>query len=98
MTSGVHVALRSEKELANVETEFQDVSIFETRHLGKMMRIDDGIQVTTRGEHIYHEMMVHVPTLVHNRVKKAQFISMAKILKTMKPAVSVVRLAFSIKT
>ena len=69
MTSGIHVALRSEKELANVETEFQDVSIFETRHLGKVMRIDDGIQVTTRGEHIYHEMMVHVPTLVHNRVK-----------------------------
>ncbi|KZN61837.1 hypothetical protein N473_21860 [Pseudoalteromonas luteoviolacea CPMOR-1] len=69
MTSGVHVALRSENDLVDVETEFQDVSIFETRHLGKVMRIDDGIQVTTKGEHIYHEMMAHVPILFHNKVK-----------------------------
>lgn len=70
MTSGVHIALRSEKDLIDVETEFQDVSIFETRHLGKVMRIDDGIQVTTKGEHIYHEMMAHVPIIHHGSVKK----------------------------
>ncbi|QPB81559.1 polyamine aminopropyltransferase [Pseudoalteromonas rubra] len=69
MTSGVHIALRSEKDLVDVETEFQDVSIFETRHLGKVMRIDDGIQVTTKGEHIYHEMMAHVPILFHGNIK-----------------------------
>lgn len=70
MTSGVHVALRSEKDLVEVDTGFQEVSIFETRHLGKVMRIDDGIQVTTRGEHIYHEMMAHVPIISHGNVRK----------------------------
>lgn len=70
MTSGVHVALRSERDLIETETEFQDVSIFETRHLGKVMRIDDGIQVTTKGEHIYHEMMAHVPIFSHGNVRK----------------------------
>lgn len=70
MTSGIHIALRSEKDVIDVETPYQDVSIFETRHLGTVMRIDDGIQVTTKGEHIYHEMMAHVPIIHHGSVKK----------------------------
>lgn len=69
MTSGVHVALRSDQELVDVDTGFQEVSIFETRNLGKVMRIDGGIQVSTKSEYIYHEMMAHVPIMSHGNVK-----------------------------
>lgn len=43
------------------KTEHQDLIIFETPTFGRVMALDDIVQVTTRDEFIYHEMMTHVP-------------------------------------
>jgi spermidine synthase len=45
------------------KTEHQDLIIFETPTFGRVMALDNIVQVTTRDEFVYHEMMAHVPIL-----------------------------------
>lgn len=52
-------------EVSNVlyrdKTEHQDLIIFDTPTLGRVMALDNIVQVTTRDEFVYHEMLTHVP-------------------------------------
>tara|TARA_R110000868_G_scaffold350251_1_gene611486 strand:- start:515 stop:1396 length:882 start_codon:yes stop_codon:yes gene_type:complete len=56
--------------LFEAKTDFQHLVIFENQQFERVMALDGVIQTTTRDEHIYHEMMVHVPILAHGNVKK----------------------------
>jgi len=49
--------------LFHEKTEHQDLVIFETPSFGRVMALDDIVQVTSRDEYVYHEMMTHVPLL-----------------------------------
>jgi len=57
-----------ERVLFRDKTEHQDLIIFETSTFGRVMALDDIVQVTTRDEFIYHEMMTHVPILAKGDV------------------------------
>jgi len=46
-------------------TEFQDVLIFENAIFGKVLVLDGVVQLTERDNHIYHEMIAHVPLMAH---------------------------------
>ena len=48
-------------------TEFQDVLIFENAVFGKVLVLDGVVQLTERDNHIYHEMIAHVPLMAHGR-------------------------------
>jgi spermidine synthase len=50
-------------------TEHQDLVIFETPTYGRVLALDDIIQVTEKDEFVYHEMMTHVPIVAHGRAK-----------------------------
>ena len=51
------------------QTQFQKIQIFETPVFGKVLALDNAIQITERDNHIYHEMLVHVPMFAHGDVK-----------------------------
>lgn len=51
------------------KTEHQDLIIFETPIFGRVMALDNIVQVTTKDEFVYHEMMTHVPILAKGDVK-----------------------------
>jgi len=55
-------------------TEHQDLVIFETPTYGRVLALDDIIQVTEKDEFVYHEMMTHVPILAHGRVRRVLII------------------------
>jgi spermidine synthase len=55
-------------------TEHQDLIIFETPTYGRVLALDDVIQVTENDEFVYHEMMTHVPILAHGRAKRVLII------------------------
>ncbi len=55
-------------------TEHQDLVIFETPEFGRVLALDGTIQTTSRDNHIYHEMFVHVPVLAHGRVRRVLII------------------------
>jgi spermidine synthase len=51
-------------------TEHQDLVIFETPTYGRVLALDDVIQVTEKDEFVYHEMMTHVPIVAHGEARK----------------------------
>ncbi|MBZ6075619.1 polyamine aminopropyltransferase [Microvirga puerhi] len=55
-------------------TEFQDVLIFENATFGKVLVLDGIVQLTERDNHIYHEMIVHVPMLAHGAARNVLII------------------------
>ncbi len=51
------------------KTDLQDLVIFDTPSFGRVMALDGIIQVTSKDEFVYHEMMTHVPILAKGDVR-----------------------------
>jgi spermidine synthase len=47
------------------KSKFQQISIYESKSYGKVLVLDDVIQVTEKDEFAYHEMLVHVPLFAY---------------------------------
>jgi spermidine synthase len=58
---GVRVARRLHAE----QTQYQALQVFETTDLGRLLALDDIVQLTTSDEFTYHEMVAHVPLNIH---------------------------------
>ena len=56
---GINELLHEEK------TPFQTIKIFDTVEYGRMLVLDDAIQLTELDEFVYHEMLSHVPLHAH---------------------------------
>ena len=70
----MHADLRQRVRISRVlyrdKTEHQDLIIFENPLLGRVLALDGVVQTTEADEHIYHEMLAHVPILGHGRVEE----------------------------
>jgi spermidine synthase len=53
------------RELARVQSVFQDIVVFDSFSHGRVMVLDGVIQITERDEFVYQEMLAHVPLLAH---------------------------------
>jgi spermidine synthase len=60
---------RVKRELARVQSDFQDIVIFESFSHGRVMVLDGCIQITERDEFVYQEMLAHVPLLAHGHAR-----------------------------
>jgi spermidine synthase len=67
---GFRMTYEVERVIQEVQTEHQHLVLFEHAFFGKMLMLDGAIQVTTKDEFIYHEMMTHVPILAHGRARE----------------------------
>jgi spermidine synthase len=56
--------------LHDEQSKYAHIQVFSTPFFGKMLVIDDIIQTTERDEHIYHEMMVLLPSIRMGQPKK----------------------------
>lgn len=63
-------ALQADKVLYENKTEHQHLIIFENATFGRVMMLDGVVQLTTRDEFIYHEMMAHAPILAHGDARR----------------------------
>lgn len=59
--------LLPEKEIYSGKSAFQRIEIFQTEGYGRILALDDLIQLSTAHERTYHEMLVHPPALCHGR-------------------------------
>jgi spermidine synthase len=57
-------------ELYRGRTGFQEVLIFENRLFGRVLVLDGIVQLTERDNHIYHEMIAHVPLMAHGSARR----------------------------
>ena len=66
--------LSMETTLYHWRTEFQDVLIFENAIFGKVLVLDGVVQLTERDNHIYREMIAHVPLIAHGLARNVLII------------------------
>lgn len=71
---GFRARLRADRVLFDSQTELQHLIIFETPDFGRVMMLDGVVQLSTKDEFVYHEMMSHVPLFAHGRAAKALII------------------------
>ncbi len=62
------------RELARVQSDFQDIMIFESHTHGRVMLLDGVVQITEGDEFVYQEMLTHVPLLAHGAAKQVLII------------------------
>ena len=62
---GGHSAYRMKMDtvLAEEESEFQSILVFKNKMFGTVLALAGVVQCTSLDEHIYHEMMAHVPLM-----------------------------------
>jgi spermidine synthase len=65
---------RITRELARVQSEFQDIVIFESETHGRVMVLDGIIQITEGDEFVYQEMLAHVPLIAHGAAQRVLII------------------------
>ena len=62
------------RELAHVQSAFQDIMVFESASHGRVMLLDGVVQITERDEFVYQEMLTHVPLLAHGAARRVLII------------------------
>ena len=55
------------KEIYSGKSQFQKIEIFETKEFGRILTLDGLLQLSTKHEFVYHEMLVH-PAFLYHRV------------------------------
>lgn len=58
-------ALRVTAELHHEVSPYQSIRVVDTSSHGRMLLLDDLVMLTDRDECVYHEMIAHVPLLMH---------------------------------
>jgi spermidine synthase len=69
---GQHFLVR--RELARVQSAFQDIMIFDSATHGRVMLLDGVVQITEADEFVYQEMLAHVPLLAHGAARRVLII------------------------
>lgn len=59
-----------DKKIYSGKSKFQKIDVFETEKFGKILVLDDFIQLSTRHEFVYHEMLVHPAFFCHKNPEK----------------------------
>ncbi|HVV65002.1 MAG TPA: polyamine aminopropyltransferase [Rhizomicrobium sp.] len=60
--------------LVDEKSRYQRIKIFDTVANGRVMTLDDIVQITSRDESAYAEMLTHLPMLEHGRVERAMIV------------------------
>ncbi|HEX7082073.1 MAG TPA: polyamine aminopropyltransferase [Gammaproteobacteria bacterium] len=64
-TGGVRFSLEASKVLLHERTGAQEVALIDNDVFGRVLLLDGVVQLTTRDEFVYHEMLAHAPLLAH---------------------------------
>ncbi len=67
-------SLRVGTMIYDSETAHQRLKVFENATFGRVLTLDDVVQVTEGDNFIYHEMMTHVPILAHGAARRVLII------------------------
>jgi spermidine synthase len=64
---GLKLSVRVKSIVFSKKTRFQELAIYDTEQLGRILTLDNVIQTAEKDEYIYHESLVHVPLFAHPR-------------------------------
>lgn len=64
-SDSVMLSLQIKKHIHSEQSPFQKIDVFDSIDFGRVLVLDNIINVAERDEFIYHEMLSHVPLFVH---------------------------------
>ncbi len=64
----------SGKPLADEKSRYQKIRIFDTPSNGRVMTLDNILQISTRDESAYAEMLTHLPMFEHGKVERVMIV------------------------
>src|ERR1700749_151318 len=64
----------SGKPLADEKSKDQRIKIFDTPNNGRVMTLDDIVQITTRDESAYAEMLTHLPIFERGKTERVMIV------------------------
>jgi spermidine synthase len=64
-TSPIHARYQVTRVLYRGKSKYQKILVFESPFHGRVLALDDIVQLTTREEHFYHEMLAHPALQAH---------------------------------
>jgi spermidine synthase len=73
-TPNVRFSIKIDRQLTSVKSGFQQIDVFDTPELGRILTIDGYLMMTEKDEFIYHEMIAHIPIFTHPNPKKVLII------------------------
>lgn len=78
-TERLHKGYAQQIELADTplveeKSQFQTIKIFDTVANGRVLVLDDIVQITTRDESAYAEMLTHLPLLEHGHAERVMIV------------------------
>ncbi len=59
-------AFRIDKKIYSGKSKYQKIEIYQNLEMGKILLLDGSVELTTAGEFVYHELLVH-PAFVYSR-------------------------------
>jgi spermidine synthase len=74
LAPGAFLTLEAKRMLYAGRSEFQEIQVFETAALGRVLALDGIVQTTERDEFVYHEMLTHLPLFAHGGAKRVLII------------------------
>lgn len=69
-TENVKLNIKVEKQIASLQSDYQRIDVFYSAEYGIFLALDGYLMLTQKDEFIYHEMMTHIPMVVHPNPKK----------------------------
>lgn len=66
---GIRFSFEADRILFEEKTAHQHLVLLENQQFGRVLMLDEVVQVTTADEFIYHEMMAHVPIFAHGEAR-----------------------------
>jgi spermidine synthase len=73
-TEGLQIRLAVDRVLHRGRTPYQEVAVLDTALFGRVLVLDGVFQTSERDEHLYHEMLVHVPLFAHRDPRRVLII------------------------
>jgi len=70
MKLNTKIGIRVKKKIFSGESPYQKIDVLDTYEFGRMLVLDNMVQLTKRDEFIYHEMIVHPALFSHSGPKK----------------------------
>ena len=71
---GYAQSMQVSKMLADERSQYQHIRIFDTVANGRVMTLDDIVQITSRDESAYADMLTHLPMLEHGKVERVMIV------------------------
>ncbi|MEJ0042021.1 MAG: hypothetical protein WDM81_07305 [Rhizomicrobium sp.] len=62
------------KPIVEEKSQFQRIRIFDSVANGRVMTLDDIVQITTRDESAYAEMLTHLPIFEHGKIERVMIV------------------------